>query len=149
MRVALACLLALTAAAGAQTTPPTLEALRALEAPDPVLIYAIAGAGTALMPWDIAAVELSESGGITDIFLRLAPDAATALEARRAAAPEAPVAVTVCGAAMGDAVLPERAGAGTLYLANTTWPRGEAVRALWQGRARCDRLQAEVFSHAD
>ncbi|NKX44927.1 hypothetical protein [Roseicyclus persicicus] len=148
MRAATACLLALTATAAAQT-PPTLEALRAIEAPDPVLSYRVGDSEVALLPWDVAAVELSESGGITDIFLRLAPGAAAALAARVAAAPGVPVAVTVCGAEMEDAILPDRAEAGTLYLANTTWPRGEAVRALWQGRARCDTVQAEVFTHAN
>jgi hypothetical protein len=148
MRAATACLIALTATAGAQT-PPSLDALRAIEAPDPVLAYGTGGAEIAVMPWDLTTVDLSESGGITDIFLRLAPDAAAALAAAVTAAPGQPVAVTVCGAAMGAAILPDRPEAGTIYLPDTTWARGQAIRDLWQGRARCDRLQAEVFNHAN
>jgi hypothetical protein len=134
--------LALPALAHGQTA---VDTLRALDAPDPVVTYALAGQEIALQPWDILAVELSESGGITDIFLRLTPEAATTLAAMTAQAIGRPFAIHLCGHVMLDTAVEAANETGTLYLPDTNAVRGEALRALWQGRARCDRLGPEVF----
>jgi len=46
-----------------------------------------------------------------------------------------------------EAVVRDRIGSGTVYLAGTTMIRAEAMRALWHGRARCDTLGPEVFEN--
>jgi hypothetical protein len=123
----------------------TLDTLRALETPDPVLTYAIGSMAADVQPWDIAAVELSESGGITDVFLRLHPDASATLERMTAGGIGTMLEVQVCGHLFLEAPVTEANATGTLYLPDTNALRGEAVRALWQGRARCDTLGPEVF----
>ncbi|WP_416914846.1 MAG: hypothetical protein ACMUJJ_11430 [Roseicyclus sp.] len=75
--------MALPALAHGQTASDTL---RALDPPDPVVTYTLGEQEIILRPWDIVAVELSESGGITDIFLRLTPEAAETLAATTAQA---------------------------------------------------------------
>lgn len=98
-------------------------------------------------PSAIAEMEISESGGITDVFLRLMPRASVALgDMARASAGET-VRLTVCGATVIADVAPDRIGADTIYLAGTTMVRAEAMRALWHGRASCDTLAPEVFGH--
>lgn len=134
--------LALPALAQGQTVP---ESLRALDPPDPVVTYALAGQEIALQPWDIRAVELSESGGITDIFLRLTPEAAALLAETTAQAVGAPMIVRLCGEVLLETSIEMANATGTLYLPDTNAARGEALRALWQGRVRCDRLGPEVF----
>ena len=128
---------------------PALEMLRRFDDPDPVLRYVAIGREVALQPWDIDAVDLSESGGITDIFIRLSPEAATTLEAMTALAVGTPMIVKICGHVLRDAVVSEANATGALYLPNTTAARGEALRALWQGRARCDTLVPEVFENGN
>lgn len=135
--------LGLPALAQGQTT---LDSLRAIETPDAVLTYALADAVSAVQPWDIAAVELSESGGITDVFLRLNPEAAATLERMTASAVGAVLEVRICGHLIRAAPVAAANATGTLYLPDTNAARGETIRALWQGRVRCDTVAPEVFS---
>jgi hypothetical protein len=137
-------MLALCEAAAAQGDP-VFEMLRTFDPPDPVLRYTVSGQEMTLQPWDIATVDLSESGGITDIFIRLAPEAAETLSAMTARAVGTAMTVWICGHVLRESVLTEANVTGTLYLPNTTAGRAEALRALWQGRARCDTLAPEVF----
>ncbi|MDG3041386.1 hypothetical protein [Roseicyclus marinus] len=139
---ALALVLFVPFAAEGQTAT---ENLRALDPPDPVVTYSLAGQDIALHPWDILAVELSESGGITDIFLRLTPEAASTLAALTGQAMGGPFIISLCGHVLLETRVEAVNDTGTLYLPDTNAARGEALRALWQGRARCDRLGPEVF----
>lgn len=125
---------------------PAADRLRSFDPPDPVLRYIFAGREIAVQPWDIMAVELSESGGITDIFLRLAPEAAGVLATLTGQGHGAGLEVRVCGRVIHRAAVANQNATGTLYLPNTTAARGELVRALWQGRVRCDTVGAEVFT---
>lgn len=134
--------MALPALAHGQTASDTL---RALDPPDPVVTYTLGEQEIILRPWDIVAVELSESGGITDIFLRLTPEAAETLAATTAQAIGRPFGIHLCGHAMLETSVAAVNETGTLYLPDTNAARGEALRALWQGRTRCDRLGPEVF----
>jgi hypothetical protein len=59
------------------------------------------------------------------------------------------VTLSVCGATPDGAVIRDRIGSGTIYLAGTTMVRAEAMRALWHGRASCDTLDPEVFGHGE
>ena len=130
---------------GAAPAQTALETLRALDPPDAVLRYTMIGRETALQPWDIAAIELSESGGITDVFVRLEPEAAATLAAMTELATGMPMTVRICGHTLSEGVVEVANTTGTLYLPDTNAVRGEAIRALWQGRARCDTLGPEVF----
>jgi hypothetical protein len=95
----------------------------------------------------IAAMEISESGGITDVFLRLMPGASDALAHLTEEAIGRTMTLSVCGAPLFAPVVRERIGSGTIYLPGTTMVRAEAMRALWHGRASCDTLDPEVFEH--
>lgn len=96
----------------------------------------------------VAALEISESGGITDVFLRLLPQASGGLDGF-AAGVEGELHLGICGARVRGAAVHLEAGSGTIYLANTTAILAEALRALWHGRASCDTLGPEVFGHGD
>lgn len=98
-------------------------------------------------PSVIAEMEISESGGITDVFLRLMPGAVDDLARLTADAAGRTMTLRVCGAALMEAVVRDRIGSGTVYLAGTTMIRAEAMRALWHGRASCDTLGPEVFEN--
>jgi hypothetical protein len=115
--------------------------------PDPVLVYTLSGEDVAVMPRDVAAIEISESGGITDVFVRLAPDATAAFAALTSAAIGETMIVRVCGTALLAAVVQAPIDSGTLYIHGTNAIRAEGMRALWHGRSRCDTLEAEVFEH--
>lgn len=125
---------------------PTREMLRNLDRPDAVLNYTVIGREATLLPWDIAAVELSESGGITDVFIRLMPEAGQTLEAMTVLAVGTRLIVRMCGMPMHDAIVVDANATGALYLPGTTAAQGEALRALWQGRERCDTIASEVFA---
>lgn len=130
----------------AAQSDPALEMLRQFEGPDAVLRYTLIGREVALQPWDIESVDLSESGGITDIFIRLTPEAAATLAAMTDLAQGTPMVVTICGHVLRASEVTEPNATGTLYLPDTTAARGEALRALWHGRARCDTVAPEVFT---
>ncbi|WP_146199942.1 hypothetical protein [Roseicyclus mahoneyensis] len=142
----LAALIALCTAPAVGQSDPAREMLLRMDPPDAALRYTVIGRETALMPWDIESIDLSESGGITDIFIRLAPEAAATLAAMTELASGSRMVVRICGHVLRDTDVTEANPTGTLYLPNTTAARGEAVRALWQGRTRCDRLAPEVFA---
>lgn len=144
-RSCLAAAFLLTGPVAAQTPADALTVLM-LEPPGPVLSYTVLGRETAIFPRDIAAVEISESGGITDVFLRFGGAATKTLSLMTAAAIDTPMVVQVCGAVMLEATVQDTIRSGTLYLPNTTAVRAEALRALWHGRARCDTFAPEVFT---
>ncbi|SRR6056297_91376 len=98
-------------------------------------------------PSAIAEMDISESGGITDVFLRLMPGASDALAHLTEEAIGRTMTLSVCGAPLIAPVVRERIGSGTVYIAGTTMIRAEAMRALWHGRARCDTLGPEVFEN--
>lgn len=96
---------------------------------------------------DLMAVETSESGGITDIFLRLMPSASGALADLTARSVGQEMRLELCGAILIRAVVRDEIDSGTLYVAGTSAVRAEALRALWHGRRTCDTLAPEVFEH--
>jgi hypothetical protein len=134
--------------AGPAASQPGAEALDLLlmERPEAVLSVTVIGRETAVFPRDIVAIEISDSGGITDMFLRFDGEATKSLSILTEAAVGTPMIVRVCGTVMFEATVEVPIRSGTLYLPNTTAVRAEAVRALWHGRARCDTLGAEVFT---
>jgi hypothetical protein len=134
-----------TAEAGAADGNP--RAALGVVPPGPVLRYGATGREHPVFPRDIAAMEISESGGITDIFIRLAPAATETMRRRTERGTGTPMIVRVCGTVMLRTTLHAPVDSGTVYLPGTTAVRAEAMRALWHGRARCDTLDAEVFEH--
>jgi len=112
-----------------------------------VVSLGVEGATFDIPPAAIAEIEISESGGITDVFLRLMPRAAAELARLTGEAAAQTMTLRVCGATLMKAVVRDRIGSGTVYLAGTTMIRAEAMRALWHGRARCDTLGPEVFEN--
>jgi hypothetical protein len=118
-----------------------------LPPPDPVLVYALAGERVAVMPRDVAAIEISESGGITDVFVRLAPPAIDTMTGLMETSTGQPMTVRVCGVLMLETVVEAPTDSGTLYIHGTNALRAEGMRALWHGRETCDTLEAEVFEH--
>jgi hypothetical protein len=114
---------------------------------EPVLSLEAGSDRLDIPPSAISAMEISESGGITDVFLRLMPGASDALADLTEAAIGQTMTLRVCGTPLMAPVVQERIDSGTIYLPGTTMIRAEAMRALWHGRARCDTLQPEVFEH--
>lgn len=92
---------------------------------------------------DLREMDISEAGGYADIFVTLMPAAGARLAAAGFAT-GARLQVTFCGLALATPPLRDRRS-GHLYIANTSVLRAEALRAVWQGRARCDTLAPEVF----
>lgn len=123
----------------------SLGARLGLAPPDPVLVYTLAGQEVAVMPRDVADMDISESGGITDVFVRLAPEATAQLARATAKGVGQIMTLRVCGTTILMPRVLSRIEGGTLYIHGTNALRGEAIRALWQGRARCDTLGPEVF----
>lgn len=113
--------------------------------PEAVLHYSVSQRDLAIFPRDIIALEISDSGGITDIFLRLGGEASKTLSMMTENAVGMPMIVRVCGRVMLAAVVQVPVRSGTVYIPDTTAIRAEALRALWQGRSRCDTMDAEVF----
>jgi preprotein translocase subunit SecD len=97
----------------------------------------------------VADIESSESGGITDVFLRLMPGAAEALGDLTGRSTGGRMELAVCGTVVMAPVIRTRIDSGTIYLAGTTAVRAEAFRALWHGRATCDTLNPEVFGYGN
>ena len=115
----------------------------ALATNEPLMLNS-ATRSVALSLFDIADIALSESGGITDVFVTLMPGVQAQLGAL-ALTEGARLDVTIC--ALHFQTAPLRAPfTGHLYLVQTTMIRGEALQALWQGRAQCDTLAPEVFA---
>lgn len=111
--------------------------------------YTVGGRDLAIFPRDISVLEISESGGITDIFVRLGGDASKTLSMMTEDAVGLPMSLRVCGAVMLAAGVHGPNRSGTVYIRDTTAVRAEALRALWHGRATCDTLDAEVFTDGD
>ena len=116
--------------------------------PDIILRFDRGGARVDVMPTDIAAIEISESGGITDLFLRFSPTLAADLAALTERPDAQDLRLTICdrNVAFVDAPLPNTRG--TVYIAGRTAPEAEALRALWSGRSTCATLSPEIFAHA-
>ena len=113
----------------------SLGARLGLPPPDPVLVYELRGDAVAIMPRDVAGIEISESGGITDIFLRLEPEATGVLAAITTAGLGAPLVVRACGTVMlgGRRAGPDRQR-HVLYPRHQRCPRRGDARALaWPG----------------
>ena len=94
---------------------------------------------------DVAEIDISELGGLTDVFVTLMPGAADRLVGAPFA-PGQPLGVEFCGLALSTPPLRPPL-TGHVYIAETSLIRAEALRAVWQGRARCDTLRPEVFEH--
>lgn len=131
----------------AQVDETPLDLLRQDPSDAAVIRYVVIGREVAILPQDVAALEFSESGGITDIFVRLTPNATQVLADMTELAIGTPMQVKVCGTVLLEAALQAPITSGTIYIANTTMVRAEAMRALWHGRERCDTLAAEVLEH--
>ena len=138
--------LMLAAGPGFAQNPPGAAIM---QAPDPVLHLSLGAQDLVLWPRDIARIDISESGGITDLFIWLEGGAAKTLSLATGAAQGAPMIARVCGEVIGQGGVQSTTATGTIYLPNTTAQRAEALRALWHGRARCDTVGPEVFSNGN
>ena len=132
---------------GARRLAAMFALLTAPAAAEPLLTLATEGGTLDIARSGVAEIEISESGGITDVFLRLMPGAVEALADLTGRSIGATMELSVCGAALMAPVGRERIDSGTIYLAGTNAVRAEAIRALWHGRATCDTLGPEVFEH--
>jgi hypothetical protein len=115
--------------------------------PEPVLTLVAADGTQALFPQDIAAMETSESGGITDIFVRLRPDATEGLATLTEQAQGEALQVIACGHILMAPIVQGVIDSGTIYIPDTNATRAEALRALWSGRSVCTDINPEVFQH--
>jgi len=131
----------------AQVDETPLDLLRQDPSDAAVVRYVVIGREVAIWPQDVAALEFSESGGITDIFVRLTPNARRVLADMTELAIGTPMQVKACGTVLLEVVVQAPITSGTIYIADTTMVRAEAMRALWHGRDRCDTLAPEVFDH--
>lgn len=113
--------------------------------PQPVLSYDAEGRPVSLYPRDIADIEISESGGVTDMFLRMEPAATGEFARVTGRAVGRAMTVRICGFPMLDAVIQAPVTTGTIYIPDTTAVRAEALRALWHGRRTCAELNPEIF----
>jgi hypothetical protein len=127
----------------AQTAPALQLLLTPVE--PPMLTYATVGRINAVTPADVFEIEISESGGITDVFVRLAPSAGSDLAEWTTLATGFPMSVRLCGTLVIDAVIDTPNTTGTFYIPNLNALQAEALRAVWQGRETCSTLPPEVF----
>lgn len=117
--------------AGAQTLMPPPEPVLRLVSENPTLAF---------YPRDIVAIDISESGGITDMFVRLSPEDGRALAELTRLSLDAPFRIMACEHILLDTSLRVPNEGASLYLPNTTAVRAEAIRALWHGRRTCETL---------
>ncbi len=141
--LALANTLWATVAAVAQSAPALQLLLEPSDAP--MMSYAVIGRLTAVTPADVFEIEVSDSGDITDVFIRLAPTATAELADRTSLAAGTPMSVRLCGTLLQDAMIEAPVTSGTFYVPNLNALQAEALRAVWQGRASCSTLPPEVF----
>ncbi|MBF9035972.1 hypothetical protein HKCCE2091_17120 [Rhodobacterales bacterium HKCCE2091] len=129
--------------ASAQDDPLSLL----MREPEPIMSIASTGRVIDLRPTDIAALEISESGGITDMFLRLEPDATDSLTALTGVAVTSgePVFVSVCGTEIMRPRMFAPVDSGTIYMPGFDAVQAETLRALWHGRETCGTLDTGVF----
>lgn len=144
--LAIACAICATLAPVAATAQDS-SALQLLLDPvePPMMTYAMIGRLTTVTPADVFEIEISESGGITDIFIRLAPAATSELEDWTTLAVGFPMTARLCGTQVLDAVIQAPVTSGTFYVPNLNALQAEALRAVWQGRETCSTLPPEVF----
>ncbi|MGV6888881.1 hypothetical protein ACTYEO_06495 [Rhodophyticola sp. SM2404] len=115
---------------------------------DPVVSFVLPEAALPIGPREITAIEMSESGGITDIFFRFKTTAAMRFDRFLTNATGEVLEVRVCGYLMQRITVPEQPVAGAFYLSGTNALRGEAIRALWHGRAQCNDFEETLFPQA-
>jgi hypothetical protein len=94
---------------------------------------------------DVAEIDLSELGGRTDVFITLMPGAGNILSALSVPAGER-LEVAFCGITLQTPPIRPPL-TGHVYIEETTFLRGDALRAVWHGRTSCDRLAPEVFNN--
>lgn len=113
--------------------------------PPPMMSYVLIGRATGIEPTDIAAIEISDSGDITDVFVRLAPEATMEFTEWTTLGVGFEMRVSICGMNVLQAVVQAPINTGTLYILDLNAIQAEAMRALWSGRETCATLDPEVF----
>lgn len=113
--------------------------------PEPFMSYAMIGRITSLKPTDIAAIEISDSGDITDVFVRMEPEATADFAEWTEIATGFPLSVSICDMRVLEATVQAPVTTGTIYIPNLNAVQAEALRALWHGRQTCSDIPAEVF----
>jgi len=142
---------AIAAALCLWSATPTLAqssgALSLLEGPTdlPMISYTTIGRVHAISSLDVREIEISSSGGITDIFVRLFPTAARELAEWTTLADGFAISFAICGATVlrTESLSPNTSGA--LYIPNLTFTQADALRSVWHGRETCFTLPPEVF----
>lgn len=115
--------------------------------PQPVLTYGAIGRVTSIFPQDIAHIEVSAIVGMTDVVIRLEPDAAAAFNDWTDLATGFELSVSICAHRVLDTVIEQPITTGTLYIPNLSAQQARALRALWHGRHTCSDLPPEVFPY--
>ena len=103
--------LMLAAGPGFAQNPPGAAFMQAL---DPVLHLSLGAQDLVLWPRDIARIDISESGGITDLFIWLEGGAAKTLSLATGAAQGAPMIARVCGEVIGQGGVQSTTATGTI-----------------------------------
>ncbi len=113
-----------------------------------MISYTTVGRLIAISPADVFEIEISKSGGITDIFIRLSAPAADQMARWTTLASGSAITVAICGLPVfhNDDVAANTSG--TLYIPNLTFVQADALRSVWHGRETCSTLPQEVFSIA-
>lgn len=129
---------------GAAQTSGALALLGSL--PDvPMISYVTIGRLTAITPADVFEIEIASSGGLTDIFIRLAPPASAELADWTTLAEGFRLTLSLCAANVLEVESLTVNTSGTLYVPNLTFVQADALRAVWHGRETCSTLPPEVF----
>ena len=144
--IALAAILCGPAPAQAQSG----SVLNLLAAPADIAMisYRAIGSLTAITPADVFEIEISDSGNITDVFVRLSPRAAEELAEWTELAVGFPMVIAICGAPLVEAEVQAPVTSGTIYIPNLNALQAQALRAIWHGRQSCNNTPPEVFSIA-
>ncbi|WP_430449825.1 hypothetical protein [Rhodophyticola sp.] len=113
--------------------------------PEPMITYALIGRLTAIMPGDVADIEISDSGEITDVFIRLEPEAAAEYASWTEVGTGFEMTISICGMRVLESIIDAPVSSGTIYIPDLNAIQAEALRALWAGRQTCSTLPHEVF----
>lgn len=110
-----------------------------------MLSYTTIGPMNALSPIDLREIEISSSGGQTDVFIRFFDRAGEDLAEWTTLAEGAGMVVSICGTPVLEVENLSPMTTGTLYIPNLTFVQADALRSIWHGRATCSTLPPEVF----
>lgn len=98
-----------------------------------------------IAPLGLREIEISSSGGQTDVFLRFFDSAGADLADWTTLAQGSAMIVSICGAPVMTVENLSPMTTGTMYIPNLTFVQADALRGIWHGRDTCATLSPEVF----